>query len=65
MTAPSHRTGYYDACDGRGWQPCVSTLSIEDGLKRDAAAKGAQRLHREQRAAELRAHADALERSLP
>lgn len=65
MTEKSHRTGYYDACDGRGWQPTVSTLSVEDGLARDAAAKEAQRLHREQRAAELRAQADALERSLP
>lgn len=65
MSAPSHRTGYYDARDGRGWQPCVSTLSIEDGLARDAEAKEAQRLHREARASELRAQADALERSLP
>lgn len=61
MTAPSHRTGYYDACDGRGWQPCVSTLSVEAGLARDAAAKEAQRQHREQMAAEMRLAADALE----
>ena len=65
MTEKSHRTGYYDARDGRGWQPCVSTLSVEAGLARDAAAKEAQRLHREARAAELRAQADALDPRVP
>jgi len=66
IPAPSHRTGYYDARDGRGWQPqSAAMLPVDDGLKRDAAAKAEQREHWRGVVAEFRAEADALERSLP
>lgn len=36
--AQEHRQGFYDACDGKGWQACDEGLSVEDSLVRDAIA---------------------------
>lgn len=33
--AEQHRQGFYDACDGNGWQRLAEGLSVEESEKRD------------------------------
>ncbi len=36
--ARNYRAGYYNACDGKGWQKCAEGLSVEASEARDGKA---------------------------
>ena len=52
--AEQHRQGFYDACDGKGWQKCDEGLPVRESTARDDAAWDAEYDRRDDAARDAR-----------